>query len=262
MKGGACTRPQPQDENMKIRNLLQSERKLHNETGGVGNIYGNQSSDDISKANKRYFGDDGDKIHHSRYYHRYYEGYTEVRTENPGNKYVPYKTQRIYTAPYTVVDVQAPVYLFYKFAYAVLFVLAGMLYLSAMTDGEIPVNASKLAGVTVMVTLVPLFVLLVSLVGYYFRPKKMKLYDYRTSTRKLKYSAVASAAGCMVTVVAVLIYFAIMGFTTVAAEILYMLKLAGAAASCMGIYLMERELHYKQVENDVVLPKGEYHLIQ
>lgn len=233
-----------------------------NQPGSVNNIYGNKGSDEITAANKKYFGDAEEKIHHSRYYHRYYEGYTEVRTENPGNKYVPYKIKRIYTAPYTVVDMGAGIYWAYMLCYGLLTVLGILLYLSALTDRSVSMNLSKLSAIAVILTLVPLFVFATSLIGYYFRPKKMKCYDFRTSTGRLKFWSVAAAAGCLLTVLIFLVFLLTVGSVNFFAELMYIGKLLLASAAYISVFLLERRMSYKQEPNDAVLPEGEYHRIQ
>ena len=230
--------------------------------GSMKNLYGVKGTDEIEEANERYFGDSADSIHHSRYYHRYYEGYTEVRTENPKSKYKPYKIERIYTAPYTVADMDKRMYRIHMIFYGLLTVVAVLLYVSALTDRQVSMKMSKLAALTVMVTLVPLFLLSVCLIAYYLRPKKMKYYDYRTSTGRLKWTAVASAAGCLLTVIIFGVYLFIRGSVNLKAEMLYIVKLVMASAACFAVFLLERRMPYKQIPNNVKLPDGEYHRIQ
>ena len=113
-----------------------------------------------------------------------------------------------------------------------------------------------------MVTLVPLFLLTVCLIAYYLRPKQMKYYDYRTSTGRLKGTAIASAAGCFLTVVIFGVYLFVIGSINLGAEVFYIVKLIMASAACLGVFLLERRMPYKQIPNDVKLPDGEYHRIQ
>lgn len=228
----------------------------------MGNIYGNKGADDVTAANEKYFGDSGDSMHHSRYYHRYFEGYTEVRTENPESKYMPYKIERIYTSPYTVVDMKKGVYPLYLFLYGLLVAVAVLLYVSAFTDYRVSINMSRVSALAIMVTLVPLFVLAVSLLGYYFRPKKMKYYDYRTSTGRLKLWSLIAAGGCFLAVLIFCVYLWVTGSADSEAEILYIVKLIAAAAACLAVFFLERGMRYRQVPNDVKLPEGEYHRIQ
>lgn len=237
-------------------------RGKKNQPGSAENIYGNKGTDAITAASEKYFGDAGDKMHHSRYYHRYYEGYTEVRTENPGNPFVPYKIKRIYTAPYTVVDMGTEIYWVYMLCYGLLTAVGILLYLSAMTDPDVSMNLSKVSALAVILTLVPLLVLTASLLGYYFRPKKMKCYDFRSSTGRLKFWSVAAAAGCVLTVLIFVVFLLAAGSANLFAELLYIGKLLLASGAYISIFLLERRMRYKQEPNDAVLPEGEYHRIQ
>ncbi len=230
--------------------------------GSMKNLYGVKGTDEIDEANKRYFGDSSESIQHSRYYHRYFEGYTEVRTPNPDNKYKPYRIQRIYTAPYTVADMDGHMYRVYMIFYGLLTLAALLLYVSALTDRAVSINMNKLAALTVMVTLVPLFLLTACLIAYYLRPKRMKCFDYRTSTGRLKGTAAASSAGCLLTVVIFCVYLCAAGSMDLKAEIFYIVRLIMASAACLAVFLLERRMAYKQIPNDVKLPEGEYHRIQ
>ncbi len=230
--------------------------------GSSGNIYGNKGADAITEANEKYFGDSGDTMHHSRYYHRYYEGYTEVRTERPGGKYINYKIERVYTAPYTVVDMERREYVGWRVVYGALAVLAILLYISAFLDRRVAMNMTRLSPLTIMLTLIPLFVLAMSLIGYLTRPKLMKYYDYRTSTGRVKLWSAVSSAGCMLTVLIFAVYLIFAGSVNAGAEVLYAIRLIAAAACCLVLFLMERNVKYIEVPNKVKLPPGEYHRIQ
>lgn len=248
---------------MGIWKLPFGKRKLDNEPGGMRNIYGNKENDAITRASENYFGDAGDTIRHSRHYHRYYEGYTEVRTPNPKNKFVPYKIERVYTAPYTVADMERSAYLRHMVFYGLLTAAAIFLYISAFTDRAVSMNASRQFGAAaVMVTLVPLVLLTASLIAYYLRPKKMKSYDYRTTTRNLKASAIAAAAGFLAAAALLGVYLCAAGSADPASELLYAARLLLAAAACFAVYRLERRMPYRQEPNNVKLPKGEYHRIQ
>ena len=231
--------------------------------GSMKNLYGVKGTDEVEKANERYFGDSSESIHHSRYYHRYFEGYTEIRTPNPDNKYKPYKIERIYTAPYTAADMEPRSYRIRCIFYGLLAAAAILLYISAFTDRSVSINVTRrLSALSVMVTLVPLFLLTVSLISYYVRPKNMRYYDYRTSTGRLKGTSIASAVGCILAAVIFSVYLAVNGFSEPVTEMLYVAKLILAAAVCLAVFLLERRMPYKQIPNDVKLPDGEYHRIQ
>ncbi len=231
--------------------------------GSRGNLYGNQQTDDITAANEKYFGDADDSIHHSRYYHRFFEGYTEVRTPDPTSRVKPYKIERIYTAPYTVVDMERYMYFVYRLVYSLLLLLALVLYVSAFTDDRVAFNTNpRAAASAVMVTAVPLFVFAVSLIAYWLRPKRMKYYDYRTSTKRLKLWPLISAGGCVLAALLCGVFLLVKGSADAAAELLFIVRLIAAALACTAVFLLERRMPYKQIENDVILPEGEYHRIQ
>lgn len=237
--------------------------KTENLPGGMRNLYGIKENDEVTAANEKYFGDAGDSIHHSRYYHRYYEGYTEIRTPNPDSRFKPYKIQRIYTAPYTVPDLDGRDYRIRMIYYGLLAAAAVLLYVSAFTDRNVAMNTVRqLAAGAVLVTLVPLFLMSVSLIAYWLRPKRMKYYDYRTSTRRLKLTSVISAGGCLLAALGFCVYLFAAGSANLTAELLYIGRLIAASGACFALFRMERRMPYRQIPNDVTLPEGEYHRIQ
>ena len=236
-------------------------RKRDDEPGSIKNFYGNRGTDAVEEANKRYFGDSGDSIHHSRYYHRYYEGYTEVRTPNPASKYKPYKIQRIYTAPYTVADMDPGMYLVHMIFYGMLAAAADALFIWAFADRNVSVNMSKLSALTTIVTAVPLFLLTVCLVSYYLRPRKMKCYDYRSSTGRLKTWSLVASASCLLALIVFCVFIFVTGSVNPKSEILYGIRLLLASGFCLALFFLERGMRYKEEPNPVELPEGEYHRI-
>ena len=236
-------------------------KKLSEQPGGIDNIYGNKGSTRAAKAQKKYFGDDDDKITHSRYYHNYFRGWTEIRTETPGHKYKPYKIERIYTAPWTEVDEPRIIYFYYVLSYVILAAVSIVCYVRALTDIRVAGNASVLVAIPGMPTVIPMFLLAVCLIAYIFRKKRMTLYEYDVSTKRLKISALACCIGSGLTALMSAVYLLVKGSSDVNAELKSILFLLLSSAAAAGIWYLEKQLPYKEIPNSTKLPEGEIHEI-
>lgn len=239
-----------------------SSKKLNEQPGGVDNIYGIKGKNAADRAEANYFGDAEDKLHHSRYYHDYFQGYTEIRTANPGNRFKPYKIRRIYTEPWIVADHQTPVYFSYCCCYLLLAILCAVLFVSALTDRSVAGNYSWIVAIPGYAGVVCLLLFAVCTAAYLLRPRKMTLYEYNSSTRRIKLFSLLTGILCAVTALVSLIYLALVQSGNTTHALLSAAKLAGAAAAAMGVWLLERKMPYTEEENKVTLPEGEIHRIQ
>lgn len=237
-------------------------RKKWNEMpGGADNIYGIKGKSAAQKAESKYFGDSTDKITHSRYYHRYFRGYTEVRIPAPEHKYKNYKIQRFYTAPYIAADMDRLVYFYLVLSYILLAALAVFCFLHALLNRGVAGNSSAIVAIPGFPTVIALFLLCASVIAYVFRPKKMTLYEHETSTARLKTTAAISAGGAAATALMSAVYLLFRGSADLPAELWTIAQLLLSAAAAFAIRRLERSLRYKELPNDTKLPQGETHKI-
>lgn len=243
--------------------LSSSDKKLSGRPGGVDNIYGNKGKSAADQAEAKYFGDSEGKLRHSRFYHDYFRGYTEVRIERPENRYKPYKVQRVYTAPWIVADVNSGVYFGYCCCYVLLALLSAILFVTALTDRAVAGNYSPIVAVPGYLSVVALLLFVIYTAAYLLRPKKMTLYEHSSSTGRLKATSLAAGILCGLTALVSLGYliFADAG-GSVGRPLISVAKLAGASVSALGVWILERKMSYVEKENNTVLPEGETHRIQ
>ena len=239
------------------------EKNLSGRPGGVDNIYGNKGKSAADRAEEKYFGDSEGKLRHSKYYHDYFRGYTEVRTEHPENRFRPYKIQRIYTAPWIVVDMNPGAYFGCCCCYVLLALLCAILFVSALTDRTVASNYSPVVAVPGYLSVVALLLFVIYTVAYLLRPKRMTLYEHSSSTGRLKAASLATGILCGLTTLVSLGYllFADAG-GSVGRPLVSVAKLAGASVSALGVWALERKMSYTEKENNTVLPEGEAHRIQ
>ena len=238
------------------------EKNLNEQPGGADNIYGIKGKDAAGRAETSWFGDDEGKIRHSKHYHDYFRGYTEVRTDDPSNRCKPYKIQRVYTAPWIVADMERPLYFSYCCCYALLSILCAGLFVSALTDRSVPGNYSPIVAIPGYLSVVAVFLLCVCTVAYLLRPRQMTLYAHSTSTRRLKTFALAAGIGCALTALTGLGFLAFAGQGETVRSLISAAMLIGASASAFGVWSLERKMTYKEIENKTTLPEGEAHRIQ
>jgi hypothetical protein len=238
------------------------EKKLNEQPGGADNIYGNKGKCAAGRAEAEYFGDDEGKLRHSKSYHDYFRGYTEVRTENPQNRWKPYKIQRIYTAPWITADMERPLYLSYCFCYALLALLCAVLFVTALIDRGVPGNYSPIVAIPGYLSVLAVILLLVVTLSYLLRPRRMTLYQHSSSTKRLKIFSLAAAIGCGLTALTSLAFLLLAGKGETGRSLITAAKLAGASAAAFGIWSLERKMSYKEIENNTKLPEGEAHRIQ
>ena len=234
-----------------------SEKKLSGRPGGVDNIYGNKGKGAADRAEEKYFGDSEGKLRHSKYYHDYFRGYTEVRIENPGNRYKPYKVKRIYTAPWIVADVKSGVYFGYCCCYVLLALLCAILFVTALTDRAVAGNYSPVVAVPGYLSVVALLLFVIYTVAYLLRPKRMTLYEHSSSTGRLKAASLATGILCGLTALVSLGYLLFADAGSTGRPLISVAKLAGASVSALGVWALERNMSYAEKENSTVLPEGE-----
>lgn len=238
------------------------EKKLNEQPGGVDNFYGNKGKDAAGKAEAKYFGDDESAIRHSRHYHDYFRGYTEVRTENPQNRWKPYKIQRVYTAPWIEPDMERPLYLSYCCAYVLLTAICAVLFVTALIDRQVPGNYSWIVAIPGYSSVLAVFLLAVGTGAYLLRPRRMTLYEHSSSAGRLKIFALAAAIGCGLTALTSLGFLLLAGQGETARSLITAAKLAGASTAALGVWLLERNMSYREIKNTTKLPEGEAHRIQ
>lgn len=196
-------------------------------------------------------------FHHSAYFHKYFRGYTEVRTDKPGGGY---RIERFYTQPWVIQDVSNQVYVLYRVVYALLFLVIGVLfYQAAAMDGRAG-NHSFLGAVGVITSVVCLILLAAAVVNYCFIRRQMTLWDHQSSSGSLKKAALAAAAAMTASAVLIVVN-CLFGVESIFFE----LQLAGSllvpAVLSVAIYFLEKNAPYRQEPNHTVLPEGEKHEI-
>lgn len=239
-----------------------SRKNLKELPGGVENLYGNRGKSAGDRAEEKYFGDSEGKLRHSKYYHDYFRGYTEVRIAQPENRFKPYRIERIYTAPWVEADLAPRACFGRRCAYALLAALCVLLFVTALTDRAVAGNYSPVVAVPGFLGVVALLLFVICTLAYLLRPKRMTLYEYTSSTGRLQNASFASGVLCGLTALVSLGYLLFADAGSVGHALIAVVKLTAAAAAALGVWVLERKMDYKEIENNTPLPQGEAHRIQ
>lgn len=194
---------------------------------------------------------------HSKSYHNFFRGYTEVKRINAKGHEV---TERYYTKPWIVSGLPSLHYWLIRLLYILLTVAAVMLYVTAMTR-DIPGTHHWIVAIPGMPTVIVLFLQAVVTIQYLTVPRKMTLWDHASSTSHIKYTSVTAAVIQGLTAVT-LVFFAGVTQQEVMQTLLCALNVILASACSAAIFLLERRMPYTEIPNYTKLPEGEAYEIR
>ena len=188
---------------------------------------------------------------HSTHYHKYFQGYTEIKVLQPNGKY---KIERFYTAPWKQHALEDNQRRKVKAQYLLLTVAGIFVYVMALMMA-VSSNFTRIAAIPGMATVVGLILSAATAVSYAAKPVRMTLWDYKSSSPKIQTVTKWTAIGVDVTMAAKLVSTLIYGTQSIAGEIFSQLLLAGAAGTFLWIHATEKDMEYENVPNDTVLPQ-------
>lgn len=189
---------------------------------------------------------------HSDAYHKHFRGYTEIRRVDENGRIA---AERYYTRPWIVSGLTSRNYWLSRLLYACLALGAGALYIWALCQ-DIPATRSMIVAVPGLPAVILLFLQAVVTVSYIAAPRRMTLWDYASTSGRLR--KVSAITACVQALAA----FALAGCGLFDGnQVKKSLLCAGAvlisAVLSGGISMMERKMPYSEVRNDTKLPKGE-----
>lgn len=226
---------------------------MNKRTSDINDIYGVRQSkwDSLSKKDRN---STETGFHHSRVYHKYFRGYTEIRWEKENGKFT---FERYYTQPWIMQDAREPVYWSVRLLYILMIIGSAYLYVHAMTGPDLMSNTSWLVAIPGMPSAIMLFLLSVTALVHLFAPRKMTLWDYESSVKRLKYMSLITAGIIALTAVMMLIVTVIYDLGQIKAELFAIGQVLLAAVLAGAIYFLEKDVSYIEVPNDTQLPEGE-----
>lgn len=184
---------------------------------------------------------------HSRFYHKYFEGYTEYKRLDKKGKM---KITRVYTGQYYRQDMSTKQKVLYRLTYLALYVIALIGFFSG-TMQDIPENYNIYINLITAVTVPFLFWVALALVNYLFIEGDMKISDYKSGPVRLKNATLGSFVMCVLRLLSLLLFCAIArdGVDEGSLVAIGASLLAGICAILMN--RLERKVPYLPIENQV-----------
>ncbi len=229
----------------------------------IEDIYGVKSSTWLEKKAQEAMGEDVPEtgFRHSRQYHVYFRGYTELREVNEKGR-VTFK--RYYTAPWMMCDLIDRDYwllrvIFFLCAAIATALMIGILIrpIPCMSDYD----TSWIVAIPGFPAVICTCIEVIQVLSYAVAPRKMTLGQYTQKTGRMKtFSLISGIAGVVcgldMTVYAIVDGRAFWETVICAALMIVAGVLVGA------IFFLEKKVPYKEVPNDTKVPEGDTYLIE
>lgn len=195
---------------------------------------------------------------HRNYYHKYFQGYTEVRRVNAKGRVV---SERHYTAPWQRHCLTDAQWVMTKAAYAMGTLISTVLFLWALVQ-QIPSNSAIIVAAPGFLSVLMLLLLWMAVLAYITAPRKMTLWEHRSGKSKVELFTRLSAVAIGVTVAAKVIFIGVWMNFSWEGEVFSLLLLAASAVPPVLMFLTERRMNYEEQENSTVVTDEERYDIQ
>jgi archaellum biogenesis protein FlaJ (TadC family) len=188
---------------------------------------------------------------HSKAYHRFFEGYSEISVPHPNGKGT--SIQRVYIGNYYRQNLTKSLRILLRMLYLVLFLCITYLYTSSAIL-PLMINSTWYVVLPQAASVVFLFWTLIAFFFYMPAEKDMKITDYRSSSLSLLKASEGSAICLGATALAVLIFVLISPSGESHNELLCAGKYLVAGLTALAIYLIEKKVSYLKIPNQIVPP--------
>lgn len=195
-------------------------------------------------------------VNRSGFYHSYWRGWTEVRVDRIGK---PYGIERVYTAPWIRQDLSTRNYVLVRILYGLLIALSIALFALAMTR-PIGSNYCWYVALFGLPSAIIMFVVVWMFVGYAKAPRKMTLYEHRSTSSYLKWISLGFSIGLAATALSTVVYTILNTGDAPLQQLLNVLLDLLAAGSVFTVFMLERKMKYVDVPNTNKPPVGGFEI--
>jgi hypothetical protein len=143
---------------------------------------------------------------HSKAYHRFFEGYSEIAVPNPNGKGI--RIQRVYTGNYYRQDLTQGQRILVRGLYAALFLCVAYLFVSSAIL-PLASNSTWYVVLTQVVNIPFLFWILIAFFFYLPAGRDMTVAEYRSSSLSLQKAALGAAVSLGIVALATLVFMAL-----------------------------------------------------
>jgi hypothetical protein len=190
---------------------------------------------------------------HSKAYHRFFEGYSEITVPEPNGK--GYRIQRIYTGNYYRQDLMKGRRILLRVLYVALFLGAVYLFVS---NAILPLssNSTWYVVLTQVASIPFLFWTLIALFSYLPAERDMTINTYRSSSLSLKRATFGSAISLGVLALATLAFMFLNLSGNAMAEILCAGKYLAGGLLALSMNRLEKKVNYLKIPSQDTPPVG------
>ncbi len=230
-------------------NLFQPKKwKKGNDIYGVrgkgNNLYDLENKSDIYDKNVG--------INRSGFYHSYFRGWTEVRVDRPGK---PYTIERVYTAPWIRQDLSTRNYVLVRVLYGLLIALSLALFVFSMTR-RVGSNSCWYVALFGLPSTILMFIVAWMFVSYAKAPRKMTLYEHKSTSVYLKRICLVFFIALSATALSTVLYTILNPQDEPLKQLLNVLLDLIAAACSFIVFMLEKKMKYIDIPNTNTPPAG------
>jgi hypothetical protein len=183
-------------------------------------------------------------IRHSKAYHRFFEGYSEITVPKPNGK--GYRIQRIYTGDYYRQDLTKGQRILLRVLYVALFLGVAYLFVSSAVL-PLASNSTWYVALPQAVSLPFLFWIVIAFFSYLPAEWDMTIADYRRSSLSLLKATMGSAASLGIIALANLVFIVLNPSHEPLHELLGAAKYLVGGLMILGINWIEKRVNYVTV---------------
>ncbi|MEI7845746.1 MAG: hypothetical protein WCK35_08080 [Chloroflexota bacterium] len=191
---------------------------------------------------------------HSKAYHRFFEGYSEIKVPNQNGK--GYRIQRIYTADYHRQDLTKAQQLVVRILYVVLFITSAYLFISS---AALPLSSNS-TWYVVMIQVIStplLFWILVTLFSYLPAGQDLTIAEYRSSSLALQKATLSAAISLGLAALVTLVFMSLNQSNEPLSQLLCAVKYFGAGLLVLTMNRVEKKINYLVIPSHNKLPVDE-----
>ena len=193
-----------------------------------------------------------DGFWHSKAYHRYFEGYSEISVPSPNGKGTV--VQRIYTGDYYRQDLAKPQRILLRALYVVLYLCAVYLFVSNAIL-PLPSNTTWYVTLAQAVSIPFLFWIAIVLFSYLPAGHNMTINEYRSSSQALKKSTLGATISMGLAALVILIFIFLNQANKPLVELPSMVKYLVGGLSVFLMNRIENKVNYLMIPSQNKLPE-------
>lgn len=195
---------------------------------------------------------------HRNYYHKHFQGYTEVRRVNEKGRVV---SERHYTAPWQKHCLTDSRWILTKVAYFFGTLISSALFLWALVQ-RVASNSAAIVAAPGFLAGLLMVLMWMAVFTYISAPRRMTLWEFRSGKSKVELFTRLAAAAIILTVVAKVIFICVWMDFHWEGEVIGLLLLLVSAVPLILIFLAERRMNYEELENTTAVFDEERYDIQ